>query len=290
MSRSLPEGALRSLEDDVREALARGGQPAAQVLGYGEISAVLRCEGHACKRLPPFPDQASVHAYAHTFAAYLDALATAGVRVIPSTLEVIESPAGLVGWVVQPLQPAERLVPRWLADHPEDAPAVLDAVCARVHAACSPRLGVDAQASNWLWLDEGLAYLDVTTPLMRDAQGREALDTDLFLASLPWALRGLVRRLLLSSILDKYYEPRGALLDFLGNLVKEGLTDQVPALVAQTVQDPALTMDEILAYYREDARMWALLQRLRRVDRWWQRAVRRRPYPFLLPGGIERHV
>ena len=30
--------------------------------------------------------------------------------------------------------------------------------------------------------------------------------------------------------------------------------------------------------------MWALLQRLRRCDRWWQRRVRRRPYPFLLPG------
>jgi hypothetical protein len=31
-----------------------------------------------------------------------------------------------------------------------------------------------------------------------------------------------------------------------------------------------------------------LLQRLRRADRWWQRTVRRRPYPFLLPGRIDR--
>ena len=33
-----------------------------------------------------------------------------------------------------------------------------------------------------------------------------------------------------------------------------------------------------------------LLQRLRRLDRAWQRRVRRRVYPFLLPGRIERHV
>jgi hypothetical protein len=34
--------------------------------------------------------------------------------------------------------------------------------------------------------------------------------------------------------------------------------------------------------------MWALLQILRRVDRSWQRGVRRRSYPFLLPGRIAR--
>jgi hypothetical protein len=36
--------------------------------------------------------------------------------------------------------------------------------------------------------------------------------------------------------------------------------------------------------------MWGLLQRLRRIDRSWQRRVRRRQYPFLLPGKVERHV
>jgi hypothetical protein len=36
--------------------------------------------------------------------------------------------------------------------------------------------------------------------------------------------------------------------------------------------------------------MYALIQRLRRLDRAWQRRVRRRPYPFLLPGPVARHV
>jgi hypothetical protein len=34
----------------------------------------------------------------------------------------------------------------------------------------------------------------------------------------------------------------------------------------------------------------ALWQALRRLDRWWKLRVRRRPYPFLLPEKIERHV
>ena len=48
--------------------------------------------------------------------------------------------------------------------------------------------------------------------------------------------------------------------------------------------------NEVLLGLRADARMWALLQRLRRADRWWQRRVRRRQYPFLLPGEVQRHV
>ena len=36
-------------------------------------------------------------------------------------------------------------------------------------------------------------------------------------------------------------------------------------------------------YFARDKRLWLLMQRLRRADRAWQRRVRRRAYPFLLP-------
>ena len=51
---------------------------------------------------------------------------------------------------------------------------------------------------------------------------------------------------------------------------------------------PPITLSEVRRYYRGDARTWAQLLRLRRADRFWQRKVRRRAYPFLLPGRIER--
>ena len=53
---------------------------------------------------------------------------------------------------------------------------------------------------------------------------------------------------------------------------------------------PAITAPEVKRYYADDARTWALLQRLRRVDRAWQRHIRRRSYAFLLPGAVERRV
>ena len=102
----------------------------------------------------------------------------------------------------------------------------------------------------------------------------------------------MVRRFLLKGILDKYYDVRGVVLDFLGNFHKESLQHLIDPFLelANERISPELNQREILKYYRADAYTWELLQRLRHIDRLWQRRVRRRPYPFLLPGRIERHV
>ena len=169
---------------------------------------------------------------------------------------------------------------------------LFERIADHVVATVDPGLGLDGQLSNWAVVEREVLYFDVTTPMMRDDRGREALDTDLFLASLPWTLRGLVRRFMLHSILDKYYSPRGVLVDLLGNLIKEGISERLPTglEVVNARIEPAIDEAEVHRYYREDAGMWALLQRLRRIDRAWQRRVRRRQYPFLLPGKVERHV
>jgi hypothetical protein len=157
-------------------------------------------------------------------------------------------------------------------------------------AGISASVGLDAQASNWLVQGDGsVAYVDVTTPLLRDpATGRHHLDADVFLASLPWALRGAVRRFLLAEILSHYHELRPALLDLAANLHKERRAEWIPTLLEVIGDRAQLERRDIDRYYRSDARMWALLQHLRRADRWWQRHIRRRRYPFLLPGPIER--
>lgn len=293
MGLTLAADDLAAAEVDLRRALATGDHGGLEVLGYGEISTVFAVTTpagrFALKRLPPFSTRARYDAYRALFAAYLERLAAAGVRVVPSELRALESDDGpLVAYCVQPAVAGERLGPATLAagDALEPFARLLD----HVLAAVDPRLGLDAQIANWVLEDDGWVYLDVTTPLLRDAAGRNLLDADLFLAALPWALRGPVRRFVLRDITDTYFDPRRVLLDLLANLYKERLERLVPAFVEIANRRLArpLTVPEVAAYYRRDARLWAWLLALRRADRFWQLRVRRRPYPFLLPGPIER--
>jgi hypothetical protein len=69
------------------------------------------------------------------------------------------------------------------------------------------------------------------------------------------------------------------------NLIKERHERWLPTLLgaANVHVAPAITDREVRIYFARDRRLWLLMQRLRRADRAWQRYVRRRPYPFLLP-------
>jgi hypothetical protein len=287
---------LARLEARLQDALVCGDEPDLEVLGYGEISSVVAWsvgeECFACKRVPDFDSRERFGRYRAQFERYLAELGKAGIEPVPSALEVIEKEGALAVWCLQPRLPGDALLPRVMREVPvQRARELFEALCDRLLGAVGPRLGVDGQLSNWVWLHGRLAFLDVTTPMLRDAAGNDELDADLFLASLPWALRALVKRFMLRDILDKYYEPRGVVLDLLGNLHKEGLDQLIaPALEVANrhFPDRPLSDDELHRYYAADARTWRLLQRLRRLDRQWQRRVRRRPYPFLLPGDIAR--
>jgi hypothetical protein len=296
MTRLLSSELLSELERDVQHALDTGDESALEVLGYGEISPVLALTAQgarfAAKRLPVFSSREAFERYRACFGDYLEALGGAGVQVVPTELQDVTRADGrIAAYCVQPaLEPADIGPAVLAADDRERAQRMIADIIDAIARAVTPRLGLDAQLSNWVLLDGRLSYLDVTTPLLRDPEGRDRLDTELFLASLPWALRGAVRRFLLQGILDKYYQPRGVLLDFAANLLKEQLEPFVGTVIerSKTQLDAELSADEVRRYYADDARTWALLQRLRRWDRSWQRGVRRRPYPFLLPGEIER--
>jgi hypothetical protein len=282
---------LEALEARVGTVLDGGPMIGLDVLGYGEISTVLRAAGVrgpvAVKRLPVMSTR-GLDSYRTVLGDYVATLERRGVvTVATEVIGVGEDP--IVPYCVQPLQP------RLLVDELRGADVAaqrryLDRLVARVAGAVDAQVGLDGQISNWAVVGDELVYFDVTTPLLRDDSGRERLDTDVFIASLPAALRGPVRRFMLGEILSHYYDPRAVLLDAAGNLHKERLPEAIEPLLAAAaaVAEPAITVDEAGRYYRSDARMWALLQRLRRADRWWQRTVRRRRYPFLLPGEIER--
>lgn len=287
---------LAAVEQQVQHALTTGDEDGLQVLGYGEISTVLRVatpEGDfACKRLPRFATPEHFRRFAESLKRYLGALAPADVHVVPTELLSVEADrGGLIAYCVQPTLPVETLAPKMLVRASEaEGAALIERIFGAVRGAVSPRLGLDAQLSNWAVVDGKLLYLDITTPLHRDERGRDGLDYGIFVASLPWFMRGVLARFVAPGIAAKYFDRRQVLRDFVANLYKERLEKWVPVALecANPHVDQPITEPEVRKYYRSDAQMWAILQRLRRMDRAWQRHVRRRQYPFLLPGDIAR--
>ena len=293
---ALPDDELRELERLVEEALGAGEEAGLEVLGYGEISLVLAWPPDspvfACKRLPVFSDRAEFDRYRRTFDDYIEALRAGGVHPVDSTLRAVErADRTVAGYAVQPVLPASTLAPNLLAEsNPADGHPLVAGVVETAAHVVSPRVGIDAQLSNWTWEGGRLAYLDLTTPMLWSADGRALLDVELLVRSLPWLLREPIKRLLAPRILDGYRKLRGVYLDLCGNLIKQGLAAWLPGFLEQVNRylERPMTSEEVRRYYRSDARLWAALLRIRRLDRGWQRRVRRRAYPFLLPRDIQR--
>ena len=287
---------LVAVEAAVQEALASGREDHLRVLGHGEISLVVGWPSDApavaCKRLPVFPSRVAADRYADVFSRYVARLEQRGLHVVPSHVHFLEGGDGrLVGYVVQPVLPAASLGPDILrAATPDPDHPLLGAVVAGVLGAVDPRTGLDAQISNWSMVGATAQYLDVTTPILYDESGRLELDVDLLVASYPWVLRPPLRRFAAPPIAAAYCDPRTVLLDLAANLHKERLTGWIPAVLeaANLVLGEPLTAGEVDRYYRSNARLWEVMLRLRQADRWWQRRVRRRSYPFLLPGPTSR--
>jgi hypothetical protein len=286
---------LEHLEREVDGALEHADARALRVLGYGEISMVLGWPANeprwACKRLPPFPSADAADRYCAAFERYLDELARRGVHVVETEIGRVPRAQGeVVLYCVQPVLPADTLGPAIVALGGAAARALLGGIVDTALAVVDARVGLDAQLSNWAMRDGRLTYFDVTTPMLAAPDGSSELDTEVFLASLPWLLRAPVRRFVLPDILGRYHAPRTVVLDLAANLVKERLDAWIPTVleVAGDRIEPPLTEDAVRRDYRSDARTWNLLQAVRRADRSWQQRVRQRPYPFLLPDRIER--
>jgi hypothetical protein len=161
-----------------------------------------------------------------------------------------------------------------------------------IKASVTPTLAPDGQLSNWAFEGERLQYLDVGTPFLRDENGNDQFDFTQQTRALPAPVRIIVDRFLLRGILDNYHSIRGQALDFLGNLVKEGLSRLLPPLVPIANEvlglSPPIIEQEVRAHYQSDAQTYAFIQAARRADRWFFRNVLRQPYPYLLPPRIDR--
>jgi hypothetical protein len=296
-SRFPEENVLQVFETKIRQALHDDDTSGIVVLGYGEVTTVFAIDGEwACKRMPGFSSRADAEVCAGVIRRYVYALGEAGVDVLTTSVHVIEDTARMpVVYCVQPRLDPSSLGPTRMRSAALDAALrdldrILDAMCAAV----SPRLAPDGQLSNWAFVGDRMFYLDVTSPFLRDEAGRDVLDWDQYLHSLPSPLRPIAKRWVVPHLLDKYFTLRGQVVDLLGNLQKERL-ERLSEPFRNHINDrwkldPPIAQAEVDAYYASDARTYAMLQGARRLDRWVQRRLLRREYPYFLPPAIDRNV
>lgn len=282
---------LASLHAAVEQACRTGNASGLTVLGYGEISLVVAWPQQqprwAVKRLPRFPDRSAFTAYAGVLDRYVDVLRERGVDVLDTTLLTVADPDGsLTAYLVQPVAPVDGLLPNVLArDEPRPDHPGLVHVLERLAAVVDDRVGFDGQLANWATYGDRLVYLDLTTPMLRDAAGRWEVDARLLAAAVPWALRGALVRWVIPGIVARYHDPRTVVLDLAVNLLRLRMQPWLPAVLdaARERVGVTVTPEQVRRDYRSEARTWGALQVVRRTDRAWQRVVRRRAYPFLIP-------
>lgn len=293
---SIPD--LAELERRFQQAFATGADGGLEIIGYGEISSVVRWESTsgevAAKRLPNYPSRDARRAHRCLMEEYIDVLRRRGIAVLPTEFQELDGRDGsLVLYSVQTLVPSEFLAVDVLRSAmPEVGDRLLRQIITHTaEVVGDPVLGLDVQLSNWVLIDGRLWYLDISTPFMRDLDtGVSRLETSVFVASLPWLLRMPVQRFMAEGIVAEYFDLRTTLINAIANFRKErldGWMDRAIEIANELIDDP-IDLAEVDRYYGKDQRLWAVLQSLRRLDRWWQLRVRRRPYPVLLPGRIDR--
>lgn len=279
----------RAARDDDAEDL--------HIIGYGEVTIAVKLSTihgeFACKRLVPFSTAEAADHTAALIASYVAQLEACGIEVVETETPILVRPQGHVLYCVQPLLRPGTLGPDFLRhESAEEAAPYVRRIFEHIRASVSPTLAPDGQLSNWAIEGDRIRYLDVGTPFLRDERGRDLFDFTEQTRALPGPVRLIVNRFLLRGILDNYHSVRGQALDFLGNLIKEGLANLLPPLVPVANEvfelDPQITEQEVRAHYKSDAHTYELVQAARRADRWVYRKLLRRPYPYLLPPRIDR--
>ena len=289
---------VSGIEESIEHAVQSGDASPLPVIGYGEISVALKLSTHSgdfvCKRLVPVESRELAEQTAQTIHTYIDRLSDRGFDVVPTETPILERPEGHVLYCVQPMLNPGTLGPDFLRGKPkEEGVRHVERIFELIQRAVSPTLAPDGQLSNWAFDGDRLRYLDVGTPFMRDADGNELFDFTQQTRALPGPIRVIVDRFLIKGILDNYYTTRGQALDFLGNLIKEGLPELIEPLIEIANRvfelESPITAKETDAHYRSDAQTYAFIQAARRADRWWHQKLLHKPYPYILPPRIERY-
>lgn len=305
---------IQAFENQLDPAHPEAGSISAKVIGYGEMSCVLDIGPYrnlVFKRMSGFDSVPQMQAYRAVIDDYCRILRETGIEAVETECIELTNPGGGYSlYLVQPRVPAEHLGNRRLAElsGSEFNRLIRDTLDAFVRLwtrnaerAPAERIGIDGQISNWAYARAGdgfrLSYFDVGTPFIR-RDAKDQLDGEVHLKAMPFFLRPIVRALFMKDVLDRYYDFRLVLIDFLANFLKEGQAEKIdPALAvissylqneAMHLSIPPINRGEVEKYYKEDKFIWTIFLAFRRFDRFLTTRILRKRYNYILPGRIRR--
>lgn len=287
----LDDARIAELDRSIAAYVSGAGHAPFDLIGAGELTCVIGWRGWAFKLLPPVHDRARVEAYGALLDEYLQALRSARVPVVETSFALTASERGVAGYIVQPRLPAEQLLSKVVQHRSaEDAVQLFNRLLDHVDACVARGIGIDPQLSNWMMIEGEPQLIDISTPMLRDADGRDRLDTEFFVALLPRMLQGVVRRFMVADLLEKNFDHRQIVLDLIGTMANYGLerlTEPFVTAANERLERP-LTVREVERYRREDTATWWVLRRAFAVEQWWRRRVTRAPSLHLVPAHFDR--
>lgn len=278
----------------------------AELIGYGEISAIFRLEGipYAFKRLPIFETSGQAENYLSLHDEYCSLLIDSGISLPEWKGYIIDVPGRPVSlYIAQEVMDSDCFVHKSLGKDKDFDLRLVEGVIReiekvwRYNASAGRKdginLAIDGQLSNWVLYKSKYHYIDTSTPLFR-REGTEQMNPDLILQSAPSFLRWILKLFFLDDVLNRYYSPSLVYTDIIGNLYKE----QHPELIPEAVEianryieneNEKLSVKKIENYYKEDKLIWELFLFFRKIDRFIKTRILRKRYEFILPGRINRN-
>jgi hypothetical protein len=288
MTPLLTQEEIEQLDASVVTALDTRDNSGLNVVGYGELSIALGFPADApevvCKPSGPYTP-AELDQYVSVIGHYLEALADAGVDVVPTSLMSVQRGDQLVAYQVQPLLEPDSIADRVLAAAEPDAEHPFLVALAEIVGSLTDRVSIDSQVPNWSWDGETATSIDIGTPFFWDDCGAPMFDVKPLFRAIPAPLRTFAMQDV-GKLLERYKQPRNVAADVVAMLWRIGLDHWVqPALSAFNSRLQLATpigVAEARAIMAADRKAMPRLKQLQKMERAWVTTVRRRRYDYFV--------
>jgi len=310
---------LKEFEKTLDTVHPERGKIPIEILGYGEISLVFCIKGYniAYKRIPIFDNEHQVKRHIWAYNTYNELLEKIGLNLPDFDVAWFKDERGKIQFyciqeMIDVNSVANKIIHQISKEQVKQLVLLVLKEMKKVwdfnKESNTYEVALDGQISNFIVIDYNmnnpkidentkLGYLDTSTPLFR-INGKEAMEPELLLKSAPSFLRWLLKALFLEDTVDRYYDFRRVIIDLIANFYKEQLPDLIPTLIdlankflreeASDHELDPIEGQEVSDYYKSDANMWEIFQRVRKLDRFIQTKILRKKYPFYLPAEIQR--